>query len=194
MTTTEVLELILDSNNFTVGGGSSSALAGAMAAGLAGMVARLSLKKPVVLTVLDYEKLIGEADTLAKKLEEGARKDTEAYLLIKSAYALPKESEEQKQVRAKAISDAGVAAASVPRENALMCKQVYEIATTLLNRSNPAAYSDLASAVFLSRSGVKGCLLNIEANLSLIKDDAVIELFQETINILTNDINREGEI
>lgn len=180
----EVLELILDSNNFTVGGGSSSALAGAMAAGLAGMVARLSLKKPVGLTVADYEKLITEADELARKLEQGAIKDTKAYLLIKDAYGLPKGTDDEKKVRGQAISDAGIAAASVPRDNALMCKRAHGIATVLLNQSNPAASSDLASAVYLSMSGVKGCLLNIEANLPLIKEDTMVQSFEEFLSLL----------
>ncbi len=157
----EILDLIIDSNNFTVGGGSASALAGAMAAGMAGMVARLSLKKPMGLFVSEYEKLIKEADELAQKLQTGAKKDTEAYLLIKNAFALAKETDEEKKVRAKAISDAGIVAASVPMDNALMCKRVNEIASVLVGCSNPAAASDLACAVFLSESGVKGCILNV---------------------------------
>ncbi len=187
----DVLELIIDSNDFTVGGGSASALAGAMAAGLAGMVASLSLKKPVGLLVSEYEKLIEEADDLAQKLQDGAKKDTEAYLLIKNAYALKKETDEEKGIRVKAISDAGIAAASVPRDNAIMCQRVYEIASVLVGCSNPAAASDLACAVFLSESGVKGCILNVEANLSLIKDEATVQQMEEAINNLK--LNVEGK-
>lgn len=180
----EILDLIIDSNNFTVGGGSASALAGAMAAGLVGMVARLSLKKPVGLSEMEYKKIIKEADELALKLQEGAAKDTEAYLLIKNAYALKKETEEEKSIRAKAISDAGVAAASVPRDNALMCKRVNELACNLVDCSNPAASSDLACGIFLSDTGVEGCILNVEANLSLIKDEEIIQQMKDSIENL----------
>ncbi len=182
----EILALIIDSNNFTVGGGSASALAGAMAAGMAGMVARLSLKKPVGFTVEEYEQLIAKADELAQKLQTGAQKDTEAYLLIKKAYGLKKETDEEKKIRAKAISNAGVAAASVPRDNGLMCKEVYEIATSLVDNSNGAASSDLASAIFLSEAGVKGCILNVEANLPLIKDEQIVKEMETTIQALKN--------
>ena len=180
----DVLKQIIDSNDFTVGGGSASALAGAMAAGMSAMVARLSLKKPVNLAVEEYEALIKEADELAVRLHEGAYKDTEAYCMIKDAFALPKETDEQKAARSAAVSKAGTVAANTPRDNGMMCKRANEIARRLDGNSNPAASSDLASAIYLSESGVKGCLLNVEANLSLIKDEAVVAGLQKDIAVL----------
>ena len=180
----DVLKQIIDSNDFTVGGGSASALAGAMAAGMAAMVARLSLKKPVNLSVEEYEALIAEADGLAAKLFDGAKKDTEAYCMIKDAFALPKETDEQKAARTAAVSRAATVAASTPRDNGVMCRRANEIARKLEGNSNAAASSDLASAIYLSEAGVKGCLLNIEANLSLIRDEQTVAALQNDIKTL----------
>lgn len=44
----DIFELILNENDFTVGGGSTAALAGAMACGLIGMVVNLLKEKILV--------------------------------------------------------------------------------------------------------------------------------------------------
>ena len=180
----EILGKVIDSDDFTVGGGSASAIAGAMAAGMISMVAKLSIPKPVKLTNEEYESISAEADKLAKELLEGANKDTEAYCLIKDAYAMPKNTEDEKQLRTRAIRAAGKVAAEVPRDNGYRCKRANELALLLVGQSNPSCSSDLYSALYLSNAGVKGCVLNIEANLSLIKDERVLEGFNNDIEVL----------
>ncbi|MGD9567584.1 MAG: cyclodeaminase/cyclohydrolase family protein [Sedimentibacter sp.] len=180
----EILGKVIDSDDFTVGGGSASAIAGAMAAGMISMVSKLSMQKPVRLTIEEYEKISLEADELAKELLEGANNDTKAYCMIKDAYAMPKNTDKEKQDRTKAIREAGKVAAEVPRDNGFRCKRANELALNLVGQSNPACGSDLYSAIYLSNTGVKGCILNIEANLSLIKDENVLEDFNNDIEKL----------
>ena len=79
----DVLEKIMDSKDTTVGGGSASAVAGAMAAGLVGMVARLSTGKQYGLPDERYLGIADELDMLAVKLKDGAVADTQSYLGIK---------------------------------------------------------------------------------------------------------------
>lgn len=175
----DIIDKIIDSKDFTAGGGCAAALAGAMAAGMAGMVARLSISKDWGLTVTAYEQLAIEADSIAQELLRGTVDDNQAYLLIKNAYSLPKETEEEKQQRREAIQNAGIKAASVPLENGKRCKRVYELCLTLKGNSNVNAGSDLAEAELLSYSGVMGCAFNIDANLSLIKNEHIKHEFEK---------------
>ena len=169
----DVLSKIIDSEDTTVGGGSASALSGAMAGGMIAMVAKLSRKKPVNFSVEQYDAIAAECDALAEKLQQGCVNDTQAYCMIVDAFKLPKGTEAEKAARSAAVQTAAIQAAEVPRDNAYLNARVYELGSSLLGNSNPACHSDLSSALYLSQSGVKDCVLNIQANLgmSAFKDD-----------------------
>lgn len=172
-----IMDQIIDSKDFTTGGGSASAVAGAMAAGLVAMVARLSINKQCGLPDEKYEEVIQESDTIAHDLLLGAKQDAQAYMMIKKAYMLPKITEDEKEIRRQAIQKAGIEAALVPMENAEKCKKIYKLCLMLKERSNSNANSDLVGAEWLSKAGIEGCVLNIEANLSLIKDEKIAAKF-----------------
>lgn len=182
MSYVDVLDKILDSKNVTVGGGSASAISGAMAAGLIGMATRLSVGKEYGLTDKMYLDLADELDKLSKELLEGSKKDTEAYLLIKNAFKLPKSTQEEREVRGKAVSNAGIEAALVPKANADMCNRVYMIANMLEDNYNENASSDFVIGKNLAQLGVQGCILNIEANLSLIKDKTIRRSLEDYVD------------
>ena len=175
----DVLSKIIDSENTTVGGGSASALSGAMAGGMIAMVAKLSRKKPVNFSVEQYDAIAAECDALAEKLQQGCVNDTQAYCMIVDAFKLPKGTEAEKAARSAAVQAAAIQAAEVPRDNAYLNARVYELGSSLLGNSNPACHSDLSSALYLSQSGVKDCVLNIQANLGMIKDEAVKSAFKD---------------
>ena len=175
----EVLDKILDSDDTTVGGGSASAVSGAMAAGMIGMVAKLSKKKPVHFTAEQYDEIAAECDSLAEQLKQGCVNDTLAYRMIVDAFKLPKGTDEEKAARSAAVQAAATKAAQVPRDNARLNARVHELGAMLKGNSNPACLSDLTSALYLSEGGVKDCVLNIQANLGLIKDEAVIAALKE---------------
>lgn len=82
----DIYELILNENDFTVGGGSTAALAGAMACGLIGMVANLSKGKEYSYTDEKYDSIVAELNTLKEKLLQGSVEDNRAYMMIANAY------------------------------------------------------------------------------------------------------------
>ena len=170
----EVVEKIMDSRDVTVGGGSASAVAGAMAAGLVGMVSRLSVGKEYGLPDERYLEIAEELDELAVQLKEGAVEDTRSYLGIKAAFALPKATDEQKSARRAAIESAAIRAANVPLENGRAALRILEFCREMDGKFNPAA-SDMEAGVLLAEMAVKDTALNVEANLSLIKTPEINE-------------------
>ncbi|MDY0235270.1 MAG: cyclodeaminase/cyclohydrolase family protein [Gudongella sp.] len=184
MTYFNVVENILSSEDVTVGGGSASAFSGAMAAGLIGMVARLSVGKDYGMTDKEYISYAEELDMLNEKLIQGVQKDADAYMGIVNAFKLPKSTEEEKTLRKIAVQQAGIDGATAPRDNAYLCKKVLEVGKALEGKSNTNAASDLNIGVNLAAVGVDGCIQNIKANLGMIKDEEVLKGFHEDINSL----------
>lgn len=184
MAGSEILGKIIDSGNTKVGGGASSALSGAMAAGMISMVSKLSIKKEYGFKGEEYEAMSEELDELAKKLVEGSENDEKAFIELVKAYRLPRETDDEKAARKQAIQDGSVLASRVPESNAVMCKKVLEIGNSLLGKSNPNAESDLLVSIKLAELGIYGCILNIKANMPTIKDEKILKEFEDSIKEL----------
>ena len=175
---------VLDPADNSTGGGTASAVAGAMAGALVAMVARLSVGKEGMEPDAFYAELGASAETLSAGLFDGGREDSQAFEAVRSAFRLPKGSDEEKSVRREAIQSAWVQAARVPLANAEGCRQVLELGMQLRGRSNPNAASDLACAIYLARAGMLGCLENVEINLPAIKDPQVVAELAERVSAL----------
>mgnify|MGYP001826993256 FL=1 len=169
----EAFMKVLDSEDDATGGGTASAVAGAMAAGLVGMVARVSKGKPDLETDEFYDAIDTEAQQLTRDLMMGGREDSAAFGAVMRAFTLPKCTEEEKAARSAAIQEGMVGATRVPLENGTRCVRVLELADRLSASFNRNAESDLAVARSLAGSGVVGCLANVEINLSSVKDEEV---------------------
>ena len=94
---------VLDATDNTTGGGTASSMAGAMAAGLAGMVARLSLGKEGLPPREHFETIAVEAEELSARLFDGGREDALAFDSVSAAYKLPKDTPENKAHRRREI-------------------------------------------------------------------------------------------
>lgn len=160
------------------GGGSSAALAGSIAAGLVGMVCRLSVdKQGVAATPAELTAAMKESDTLRRRLLQLVDEDTAAFDRVMDAIRLPKATDAEKAARRQALAAATLFAAEVPRETLQACRRVLDVAASLAGRANPAAASDLGAAVELARAGAEGALLNVAINIaSLPAGEEVDEL------------------
>ena len=184
----DVFNKVIDADNTTVGGGSASALSGAMAAGMIGMVAKLSKNKDFGLSDETYDTIALEAEELVQVLLKGSEEDEAAYSGIVAAYRMPKDTERAVEARRRAIREAGYQAALVPRNNGYRNLRVYRLAKRLEGNSNPACASDLLIGRDLAALGVRGCVMNIEANLSMIKDQQRLAQLQTAMTELTEQL------
>lgn len=165
----DILLKILDPDDTSTGGGSASALAGAMAGALVAMVARLSTDKEEDGGAF-YTLISTQAEQLSQELLLGSREDAQAFQSVRGAYQLPHQTETEKAVRQKAVQSAWLEAARVPLENAERCFQIFELGSGLTGQVNANVLSDLNCAMLLARAGLLGCLENVHINLPAIKN------------------------
>lgn len=172
MTVTQYLD-VLKSDAPAPGGGSVSALAGVEGVALFMMVADLTMGKEKYAAYEETCKAAKEAGLkLYTALHDGIDKDTDAYNLVAAAFKMPKDTDEAKAARSKAIADATLVATQIPFDNMTYCFEGLKIAQTMVGNSNPNAASDLGVAALNLLAGVKGTWLNVKINLPGVKDEA----------------------
>ncbi len=162
----------LGSSDVTPGGGSASALAGALGGALVGMVGQLTLKPKYEAVRETAENLRDEGAHLQGALLEGVDADTTAYQGVVVALAKPRDTDEQKAARSQALQDATKAAADVPLGVARHALAAAELALSALVHGNPNAASDAGTGALLALAGLEGALLNVAINLGSITDAA----------------------
>jgi len=164
----------------TPGGGSASALAGALSASLVAMVAGLSSKQK---RMVDIRK---KSLAIQKRLFQAIAEDAKSFDDVMKAFRLPKNTEKERLVRTKAIQKAYKKATVTPQ---LVCQQsikLLEYSNFLILKGNPNAISDAGVAAFLANTALKGGLLNIGINLGPVRDKS----FRKKMNALVGKLEK----
>ena len=151
----------------TPGGGSAAAYAGAMAAGLVSMVARLTIGKKGYSEVEGaMKKILEESEILRNDLTSGVIDDAEAFDRVMAAYKIPKSD----SGRAAAIQEATLLAAQIPLKAAKKSFRVAELAFKAAQSGNKNAITDAGSAVNLAIAGLNCAAYNVRINLADLND------------------------
>jgi formiminotetrahydrofolate cyclodeaminase len=168
------------------GGGSVSALVGALGAALSSMVGELSVGKEsnddIKTEIINY---MNECRSLMNGLKESIDKDTDAFNAVMAAFRMPKGTEEEKSKRSKEIQSAFKNAAEVPYNTAVFCLGVMDIATEMLKKGNKNAASDAAVSGLLGYAALNGALYNVKINLNSIKDERYVQQVKKEVENLT---------
>lgn len=170
---------VLASDAPAPGGGSASALAGAMGVGLSKMVAALTLGKS---KYADYQQtaqqIFDSADALTKQLTAGIDRDTEAFDGVSAVFAMPKSTDEEKAARKEAMQKALKEATLVPYSIMELCLESLKVVELGIGRTNTSAASDLGVAALNLKSAVQGAWLNVLINLGSIKDEDFVKEYR----------------
>jgi glutamate formiminotransferase / formiminotetrahydrofolate cyclodeaminase len=161
----------------TPGGGSAAAASGAMAAGLAHMVAAMSRgKKAYVQYEAQLSEAIGRLATVREELKAAIDADAESYNVVMKAYRAAREMDDG----GVAVNAALRQATNVPLGVAEKSAEVAKIAETLRPITNPNMASDLTTGIALAGAALTGALSNVEINVGSMKagfteDDAFVK-------------------
>jgi methenyltetrahydrofolate cyclohydrolase len=171
------------------GGGSASAVAASLGAGLISMVASLSTGKPKYAA---YESTLArcqaEGRELAAEFLRLADRDADAYAGYSAALKMPRETEEQQAARKDAIKSAARAAADAPWECVKACARLVVAAEALAGRSNVNAASDVLVAALLGEAAARGAAENVLINLPSTGDAHYSETMAQQVDAALHEI------
>lgn len=170
------------SGNPTPGGGSVSALVGALGATMAEMSANFTIGREKFKHVEPQAKeILGVCTKGREDLLTLMQRDTEAYSGVLNAYGMPKSTLEEKAARTKAVQRALTHAMEIPLVTMRCCLEMLESVHKLVDIANPNLIGDIGAAAIFTDAGLRGALLNVEANLSGIKDETIVSNVRKEI-------------
>lgn len=157
----------LSSDSPAPGGGSVSALAGAMGAALAAMVAAISHgKKGFEAKQNDLDKIARRAQELKDQLVAAIDADTSAFDRLLEAMRLPADN----PARNAAVVDATVRATEVPLGVLEACPEVIELCRQVARIGFQASLSDAGVGSQMARAAAAGAYQNVCINLAGLND------------------------
>jgi glutamate formiminotransferase/formiminotetrahydrofolate cyclodeaminase len=153
------------------GGGSVSAYMGALGVALGTMVANLSgHKRGWDDRWKEFSDIAEKGKAIQNNLLQLVDEDTAAFNMIIEAFALPKKSEEEKQVRIIAIQEATRNATLVPFKVMETAFLGFGLIREMVEKGNPNSITDAGVGALAVRSCIKGAFLNVKINASGLHD------------------------
>jgi glutamate formiminotransferase/formiminotetrahydrofolate cyclodeaminase len=155
------------------GGGSVSALAGALGAALAAMVANLSIGKG------EYDDRYQELCDLADRAQElkgelvrGVDADTQAFDAVIVGMRMAKDTPEERAIRDRVIQEGYKGATLVPLATVEQCRDALRLCLQMVRMAPEEMMSDVGTGALVARAGLMGAAYNVRINLKSIKDEA----------------------
>ncbi len=177
----------LASDSPAPGGGSVAALCGSLGVALSEMVCHLTVgKKKYEENEAEVIKIRETVSALKGKLLVAIDKDTEAFNGVSAVFSMPKDTDEEKELRKAAMQSALKEATIVPFEVMELCYEGLKAIENAVSITNTNCASDLGVSALTLKTGVQGAYLNVLINISGIKDEAFVTEYKGKIEEVYN--------
>jgi len=164
----------------TPGGGGASAYAGAMGVALGAMVGNLTIgKKKYALYDEDIRAILLKSALLQDNLADLVQRDADVFAPLSKAYALPKDTEEERLARAEIMEEALLAASLVPLEIMEQAWAGLLLQEELAEKGSRLAISDVGVGVQLLKAAILGASMNVFINTKSMENRQKAEQLEE---------------
>ncbi len=153
------------------GGGSVSALVGALGAALGRMVGSLTVgKKKYAAVEEEMLRLMGEADSLRQELLDLVQQDIDIFKPLSELYGMKAETPEEKDRKAQLMEEALDNACRVPIEIMEKCGRAIELSAVFAEKGSKLAVSDAAASAIICKAALQAASLNVYINTGTMKN------------------------
>lgn len=162
------------------GGGAASSYAAAMACALVCMIFNITLSSKRYNELDDDVKNeISEINKKCEKCEKemvsAADEDAQSFLSLMSMFKLPKNTQDEAEVRNKSIEAGYIKALNVPYNSLLKAVKIYDYIDAACEYGNESMISDAGIASELLYAAIESSILNVKINLSGVNDSSFKE-------------------
>jgi len=185
----------LSSSSPTPGGGNVAAFCGALASSLGIMVCNLTIgKKKYADVESEIISVKEKLEDYQKKFLELSEKDNEAFNNVMEAMKLPKENEEQIQIRSKKIEEATLHAAEIPSEVIKNCNSILPLLKIIIDKGNKNSISDAGVAISLIKSAAQSAYLNVLINCKSLNNQTIASEIQKSVQVIFDEVQKTTEL
>ena len=154
------------------GGGSASALVGALASSLNCMVANFTVGNEKYRTVeVDVKELLKESEKFRDELLSLMQADIDAYSMVSKAKKELKTSDISAEEKEKKQEELTKKAAEVPFQIMQACNKTLLLCKPLMEKGNKYLLSDVAVAAIFALAALKAAHVNVMINFSYLKNE-----------------------
>jgi formiminotetrahydrofolate cyclodeaminase len=155
----------LASRTPTPGGGSTSALVGALGLGLASMAALYTTENEKFKAVEEQaKKLDASFSELRRQFVAGIESDIQAYCAYSEARKLPRATPEEKAARSAKIASSNEAATRIPEKIIADARAGLRLVEELAAVVNPSLGGDVAAAAYFLEAAARGAGIQVISN------------------------------